>query len=291
MNLADIRRVAVLGAGTMGAGIAQVAAQSGYEVILYDVFEEAVQGATTRLAALLHRLAEKGKLTPGEADAAIARITPTTQMEALDDVQVVIEAAPERLDIKKNLFEQLDEHVPADAILASNTSTLSITQIATAVADPSRVAGMHFFNPAPLMPLVEVIAGAATSPTTMDTLVELATALGKRPVRAKDVPGFIVNRVARPFHLEALRLLEQGVADPSTIDRLVREGGGFRMGPFELQDLIGIDINFAASQSVYEGYFHAPRFRPSHRQRQQVESGNLGRKTGRGWYEYGKDEG
>lgn len=290
MNLADIRHVAVLGAGTMGAGIAQVAAQSGYEVILYDVFEEVTQGATERLSALLHRLAERGKLTQDEADATIARITPTTEIETMSAVQVVIEAAPERLDIKKNLFEQLDEHVPADAILASNTSTLSITQIASAIADPSRVAGMHFFNPTPLMPLVEVIAGAATSPATIDTLVEFALSLGKKPVRAKDVPGFIVNRVARPFHLEALRLLEQGVADPATLDRLIREGG-FKMGPFELQDLIGIEVNFAASQSIYEAYFHAPRFRPSPRQRQQVESGNLGRKTGRGWYEYGKDEG
>jgi 3-hydroxybutyryl-CoA dehydrogenase len=286
MNPAEIRRVGVLGAGTMGAGIAQVAAQSGYEVVLYDVFEEAVQGAALRLGGLLRRLAEKGKLTAEEAEAAIARITPTTELEAMEGVQVVVEAAPERLDIKKSLFTQVEEVVSSEAILASNTSTLSITEIATVLNDPSRVAGMHFFNPAPLLPLVEVIAGAATAPETVDTLVALAISFGKKPVRVKDVPGFIVNRVARPFHLEALRLLEQGVADVATIDRLMREGGGFRMGPFELQDLIGIDINYAASQSVYEAYFQAPRFRPSWRQRQQVESGMLGRKTGRGWYEY-----
>ncbi|MBA3534501.1 MAG: 3-hydroxyacyl-CoA dehydrogenase, partial [Ardenticatenales bacterium] len=207
-------------------------------------------------------------------------------LDPMSEAQVVIEAAPERLELKKHLFTELERLTPPEAILATNTSTLSVTQIAASTQTPARVAGMHFFNPAALMPLVEVIAGAATEPSVVDTLMALAQALGKTPVRVKDVPGFIVNRVARPFHLEGLRLLEHGVADPATIDRLMREGGGFKMGPFELQDLIGIDINFAASQSVYDSYDQVPRFRPSSLQRQQVESGRLGRKSGRGWYDY-----
>lgn len=286
MEPSTIRRVGVVGAGTMGAGIAQVAAQHGYEVVLYDVAEEIVARATDQLAALLRRLAEKGKLTSEAVEATIGRIAGTSTLAEMAAVQIVIEAAPERLDLKRKLFAELESLVAPDAILATNTSTLSVTQIAAATQHPPRVVGMHFFNPAALMPLVEVIAGAATEAGVVETTVALARALGKKPVRVKDSPGFIVNRVARPFHLEGLRLLEQGVADAATLDRLVREGGGFKMGPFELQDLIGIDINYAASQSVYEAYHHAPRFRPSALQRQQVESGRLGRKSGRGWYPY-----
>lgn len=286
MEQTTIRRVGVVGAGTMGAGIAQIAAQNGYEVVLYDVAEEIVARAIGQLGTLLRRLAEKGKLTSDEAEAAIGRITGTSNLAELSDAQIIIEAAPERLELKRKLFAELESLATPAAILATNTSTLSVTQIAAATQHPQRVVGMHFFNPAALMPLVEVIAGAATEEGIVESTVALARAFGKKPVRVKDSPGFIVNRVARPFHLEGLRLLEQGVADPATLDRLMREGGGFKMGPFELQDLIGIDINYAASQSVYEAYHHAPRFRPSALQRQQVESGRLGRKSGRGWYPY-----
>jgi 3-hydroxybutyryl-CoA dehydrogenase len=217
---------------------------------------------------------------------AVARLSTTTSLDELADADLVIEAAPERLDLKQRIFEELDRITPASAILATNTSTLSVTQIASTTATPERVVGIHFFNPPPLMPLIEVVEGAETAAEVMETAMEFARRLGKKPVRVKDVPGFIVNRVARPFHLEGLRLLEQGAAPVETIDHLFREAGGFRMGPFELQDLIGLDINYAASQSVYDAYHHAPRFRPSPLQRQKVESGHLGKKTGRGWYRY-----
>jgi len=241
--LDSITTIGVIGAGTMGSGIAQVAAQAGYTVRLYDIADDVLARAVARIRHFVERAAQKGRLAP-------------------------------------------DVIVAPEVILATNTSTLSVTQIAAATTTPHRVAGMHFFNPAPLMRLVEVVAGAQTTPETCDTLVALAERLGKTPVRAKDVPGFIVNRVARPFYLEALRLLESGVADHATLDRLIREGGGFKMGPFELMDLIGLDINFAASQSVYNAYFGEPRYRPSLLQQRMVESGRLGRKTGRGWYVY-----
>lgn len=281
-----IQTLGVVGAGTMGAGIAQVAASSGFEVILYDIGDEIVRGAIERIAGFVRRAVEKGRLTPEAAEAALNRLRPATDLGAMAAADAVIEAAPERLDLKRQVFEQLDVVCRPEAILATNTSTLSVTAIAAATTRPARVVGMHFFNPPVLMPLVEVVAGAQTSEATMATTVALAEAFGKVPVRTKDVPGFIVNRVARPFYLEGLRLLDEGVADHATIDRLIREGGNFRMGPFELMDLIGIDINYAASQSVYEAFFGEPRFRPHPLQRRQLESGNLGRKTGRGWYDY-----
>jgi 3-hydroxybutyryl-CoA dehydrogenase len=286
MELNDIHTIGVVGAGTMGAGIAQVAAQSGYGVVLYDITDEVVANAIGKLGATLQKLVEKGRMSAEERSALLERITPTSTLATMKAAQVVIEAAPERLDLKQKIFADLAAHTAPNAILATNTSTLSVTQIAAGVPNPERVVGMHFFNPAPILPLVEVISGVQTDSAVADTIFALAEKMGKQPVRAKDVPGFIVNRVARPFHLEGLRLLEQNVADAATIDRLLREGGGFKMGVFELQDLIGIDINYAASNSVYEAYHHAPRFRPSFRQRQQVESGNLGRKTGKGWYDY-----
>lgn len=286
MKFNDILTVGVIGAGTMGAGIAQVAAQSGYGVVLYDITDEVVEKAITKLGETLQKLVDKGRMSDEDRTALLERITPTSTLADMKATQVVIEAAPERLELKQKIFAELAAHTSPDTILATNTSTLSVTQIAAGTPHPNRVVGMHFFNPAPILPLVEVISGVQTDSAIANTIVALAEKMGKHPVRAKDVPGFIVNRVARPFHLEGLRLLEQNVADAATIDRLLREGGGFRMGVFELQDLIGIDINYAASNSVYEAYHHAPRFRPSFRQRQQVESGNLGRKTGKGWFEY-----
>ncbi|MGH2541944.1 MAG: 3-hydroxyacyl-CoA dehydrogenase family protein, partial [Ardenticatenaceae bacterium] len=208
MERSDIRRIGVVGAGTMGAGIAQVAAQGGYEVLLYDVADEIVARAQEQIAHFIRRLAGKGKIATEEAAAAIERITTTSTLDTLRDAQFVVEAAPERLELKKKIFAELEGIVAPGVILATNTSTLSVTLIGAATKSPERVVGMHFFNPAALMPLVEVIAGAATDPAVVNLTVEVARALGKKPVRVKDVPGFIVNRVARPFHLEGLRLLE-----------------------------------------------------------------------------------
>jgi 3-hydroxybutyryl-CoA dehydrogenase len=282
----DITTIGVVGAGTMGAGIAQVAAQAGYEVLLYDINTEVLQKALRSISRYIHRSAEKGRITEEQAEAAVDRISSTTTLQNFERCQFVIEAAPENLELKQDIAAQLMTITAEGVIVASNTSTLSITEIAAETTHPQQVIGMHFFNPAPLLPLVEVVAGAKTAPEVVAATVALAEKLGKTPVKVRDVPGFIVNRVARPFYLEALRLLEEGIADVKTIDKLVRDGGGFRMGPFELQDLIGIDINYTASVSVYEAYFHAARYRPSLAQQRKVQSGELGRKTGKGWYTY-----
>ncbi len=286
---AEVRTIGVIGSGVMGSGIAQVAAQSGYAVRLFDVDETLLEKAVGSIAGFLRRAAEKGKLTPEAAENALTRITTTLSLGECEPCDLVIEAAPESIGIKESLFRELSSIVRSDAILATNTSTLGVTQIAAAATYPERVVGMHFFNPAPLMKLVEVIAGADTSDEVIGTVIETARHMGKNPVRAKDTPGFIVNRVARPFYLEALRLLQDGIASPETIDLLVRKGGGFRMGPFELMDLIGIDVNYAASRSVYEQYFQEPRFRPSILQQRMVDSRHLGRKSGRGWYRYDEE--
>ncbi len=277
--------VGVVGAGTMGAGIAQVAAWSGHRVVLYDVAPDVVARGTAGIARLLRRGAEKGRHTAVEAEAAIARIAGTVDLADFGSCGIVIEAAPERLDLKRDLFARLEAVVHDEAILATNTSTLSVAAIAGGLARPERLCGLHFFNPAPLMPLVEVIRGPRTDPAVAATVAGLARMWGKSPVEVEDRPGFIVNRVARPFYGEALRLLGEGVADVATLDRLARDAG-FPMGPFELMDLIGIDVNYAAACSVYEGFFLDPRFRPHPIQRAMVESGRLGRKTGRGYYAY-----
>ncbi len=278
--------IGIVGAGVMGGGIAQVAAEAGLETILYDIDPTMLERAATSIASSVHRAVEKGKIAPEQAERAVARIKTARAMEDLTPCDTVIEAVPEKIDLKKRLFFDLERATRHDAILATNTSTLSVTHIASALTLPERAIGMHFFNPAQLMPLVEVIAGAMTSAATVEATLALARRMGKFPVRVKDTPGFIVNRVARPFYLEALRVLGEGVTDPATIDQLVREGGGFRMGPFELMDLIGIDTNYAASLSMYEQFFHEPRFRPCLLQQQMVDSGRLGRKTGKGWYDY-----
>jgi 3-hydroxybutyryl-CoA dehydrogenase len=274
----------------MGSGIAQVAALAGYRVLLYDITEEILSRALISISRSVHRAAEKGTITAGQAEATVARITTTTRLEDTAQGDFIIEAVPENLDLKRSIFAELDIFARPRVTLATNTNTFSITAIAAATDHPWRVVGMHFFNPAPQMPLVEVIVGAETDPVVVETTMALAARLGKKPVRANDMPGFIVNRITRPFFLEGLRLVEQGVADHATIDRLVRDGGGFRMGPFELMDLIGLDIDFAASQAVYDAFFHAPRFRPSLRQQRMVQSKRLGRKTGRGWYDYGEEQ-
>ncbi len=277
--------VAVIGAGTMGSGIAQVAAQAGHRVILFDTRREAVDKALAGLRRTLDKLVEKGKLTGEQANGIHGRITPASDLQDLAGSGLVIEAIIEDLGIKKKLFAELESLLGTDAVLATNTSSLSVTAIAAACSRPERVIGLHFFNPAPLLPLVEVVPGLATDDKLDARLMALMQAWGKTPVVCKDTPGFIVNRVARPFYGEAIRIYEEGIADMPTIDAAMK-GVGFKMGPFELMDLIGNDINFTVTRTVWEAFFYDPRYKPSFTQQRQVESGRLGRKSGRGYYSY-----
>jgi len=278
--------LAVVGAGTMGAGIAQVALARGLAVALYDAFPEAVERGAGRVRAGLERWVERGRLTAEQRDETLARLTTTVELADLAPAPFVIEAAPEDIDLKHTLFKGLEEVCAPGAILATNTSSLSVTKVAADLAHPERVAGMHFFNPAPVMALVEVVAGHLTGDDTVARVVVMAERLGKTPVRAKDTPGFIVNRVAHPFYGEPLRILAEGTG-VDTIDRIMRAGGNFKIGPFELMDLIGIDVNFAVTKSVYDAFFGEPRYRPHPIQARMVDAGALGRKTGRGFYTYG----
>ncbi len=281
------KTVGVIGSGTMGAGIAQVLALSGYKTILYDLNSDILKAAFQRIEKTIQKGIERQKL-PENALAILGENLKTTMV--LEDfrhaAELVIEAVPEEMSIKQKLFEQLDQICPPETFLASNTSSFSITALASITKRPQRFAGMHFFNPVPLMTLVEVIQGKQTDMEYCEQLCDLAKSLGKTPVKVKDTPGFIVNRVARAFYGEAIRLLGDGVADVATIDTIMREEGGFRMGPFELMDLIGIDINYAVTQSVYEAYFQEPRFKPHWIQQQMVAAGHLGRKSGQGFYHY-----
>lgn len=278
--------IGVVGAGTMGAGIAEVAALAGFAVVLNDVSHDALESGARRIKQDLNRAVEKDRISAVQATEAFGRITHTVELSAFQRCDCVIEAAVEDMTVKKELFARLAGIVAPDAILASNTSSFSITALAAAARHPERVVGMHFFNPPQIMKLVEVVKGAHSADATVQRTVLLAQRLGKTPVVCKDTPGFIVNRVARPFYGEALRLLGEGIATVEDIDRIVKLEGGFKMGPFELMDLIGIDVNYAVTKSVYEQFFHEPRFRPHPIQRQMVEAGLLGRKTGRGFYTY-----
>lgn len=278
--------VAVIGAGAMGAGIAQVAAQAGHPVRLYDNRTGAAAQAVDGIDRQLGRLVEKGKLDAAERQAIVARLQPVETLEALADARLVIEAIVENLEIKRALLQQLEALCSPTCILASNTSSLSITALAAGLAHPGRVIGLHFFNPAPLMALVEVVSGLASDPALADALYATARAWGKQPVHTRSTPGFIVNRVARPFYAESLRLLQEGAADCATLDALMREAGGFRMGAFELTDLIGHDVNYAVTCSVFEAYYGDFRFQPSLIQKELVDAGRLGRKSGRGFYDY-----
>ncbi|WP_429842919.1 3-hydroxyacyl-CoA dehydrogenase NAD-binding domain-containing protein [Brevibacillus sp. FIR094] len=284
----DVTKVGVIGSGTMGAGIAQVAAQSGYTVVIYDIREEVVARALSGIFSRLERLYEKGKLTREECQEIQARFRQTTTLADMHDCQVVIEAAPERLAIKKQIFQELDAHCAEDAILATNTSSFSITEIGSITKRADRVAGMHFFNPVPIMSLVEIVRGVQTDEKTISTLVQLALNLKKHPVLCEDTPGFIVNRVARPFYNEALRIKGDSIASVEQVDRIMKKAGRFKMGPFELQDLIGIDINFSTTESVHQGFFGEDRFRPHFFQQRMMQAGKLGRKAGGGYYDYEK---
>ena len=279
--------VGVVGAGTMGRGIAQVASAAGHQVILMDLDREVLEQAIAFLTKIQDRAVEKGRANRDEADALLARISTGSSLEALSGCGLVIEAIVEDSAVKGALFSGLESVLSSDATIASNTSSLSITALAAGLKHPDRFIGLHFFNPAPLLPLVEVVPALQSLEGLADEMLALMRQWGKQPALAKDTPGFIVNRVARPFYGEAIRILEEGVADVATIDWAMTELGGFRMGPFALMDLIGNDINYAVTESVWTASHYDARYKPSFAQKRNVDAGWLGRKSGRGWYAHG----
>jgi 3-hydroxybutyryl-CoA dehydrogenase len=281
--------VGVVGAGTMGAGIAQVAAQNGHQVVLVDTNQEMLNKAELGLGKVLARLVEKGTISADERINIQGNITYTTSITDLQHCGMVIEAIVENLGVKHKVFESIENVVAPTCILASNTSSLSIASIGSVLKHANRVIGIHFFNPAPLMPLVEIIPAVQTSTTTLDVAKALIDSWGKVSVVCKDTPGFIVNRVARPFYGEALRIYEEGIADFATIDWAMTSIGGFKMGPFTLMDYIGNDVNYTVTESVFEAFYYDPRFKPSFTQKRHKEAGFFGRKTGRGFYDYSEN--
>jgi len=285
MNITD-QIIGVVGSGAMGSGIAQVAASVGHKVQVYDNHPEALKKASENLNATLTKLLEKGKITAEKKDAILENICFTSAIEKLKNCSLIIEAIIEKLEIKKQLFSSLEFLVSKECILATNTSSLSVTSISSACKSPERVIGIHFFNPATLMPLVEIIPGIATDAAIVKHSKELIDTWGKTTVIAKDTPGFIVNRVARPFYSEALRIADEQIADYATIDWAMKEIGGFKMGPFELMDLIGHDVNYVVTETVWSQFYYDPRFKPSLTQKRLLEAGFLGRKSGRGFYDY-----
>lgn len=279
-------KIGILGAGTMGAGIAQVAAQSGHRVVLVDVNETALEKAKNSFQTIFSRLVEKGKMTSEQFIETSNKISYSSTFDAFSNCGIVIEAIVENINVKHSVFTQLESIVSEDCILASNTSSLSIASIGSVLKKANRVIGIHFFNPAPLMPLVEIIPAVQTSEETLSFSKALIDSWSKTTVITKDTPGFIVNRVARPFYGEALRIYEEGIADFATIDWAMTSIGGFKMGPFTLMDYIGNDVNYAVTESVFEAFYYDPRFKPSFTQKRHAEAGFLGRKSGRGYYNY-----
>ncbi|MCB2408372.1 3-hydroxyacyl-CoA dehydrogenase NAD-binding domain-containing protein [Hymenobacter lucidus] len=278
--------IGIIGSGAMGAGIAQVVATAGHTVRLLDQNRQALDRAGKSIQGSLDKLTEKGKLTTEKAAAIFSRLQLTEDIGAFNDCELVLEAIVEDLAVKQQLFREVEMLVPDTCILASNTSSLSIASIAAACQKPERFIGIHFFNPAPIMQLVEVIPAVQTREGLAEEVRDLVQSWGKLPVLTKDTPGFIVNRVARPFYGEAIRILEEGLADMATIDRAMTELGGFRMGPFTLMDFIGHDVNYRVTESVFTAFFYDPRFKPSFTQKRLFEAGYYGRKSGRGFYSY-----
>jgi 3-hydroxybutyryl-CoA dehydrogenase len=277
--------IGIIGAGTMGNGIAYVAASHGHDVVMYDVQLALAQRGLEAVRVTLQRHVEKKRIDQTEMQATLDRIQLTTDLDDMASAALVIEAVPEDLALKRDIFHSLDHICIPEVLLCSNTSSLSITALAGATERPGQVAGLHFFNPAPMMALVEVVRGDRTSEATIGYLIDLARRWGKTPIVTRDTPGFIVNRIARPFYGEALRLLDHQVADVETIDRVMK-AAGFKMGPFELLDLIGLDVNLAVTKSIYDAYFYEARFQPHPVQQRMVDAGLLGRKSQRGFYEY-----
>jgi 3-hydroxybutyryl-CoA dehydrogenase len=283
-----VTRVGILGAGTMGRGIAQVAALGGFETRLYDAFPTAAEEAAVKLGEALAKGAARGRWSEAEAEAAADRVDPAPEIGALAGCELLIEAAPEDVRLKRELFTAVAAVCGPETVFASNTSSLRISEIAAGVPHPERLVGMHFFNPPALMKLVEVVAAERSSESALATTTEVAERMRRTPIRARDTPGFVANRLARPFSLESLRMLGDGVADVATIDRTARLGGGFRMGPFELLDLIGLDVNLTIARSFFAQGGEPERWRPSPIQERLVEEGKLGRKSGEGYYAYGE---
>lgn len=284
-----IMNIGIIGSGTMGIGIAQVAATSGCEVFLYDANSAQTEKSLFNLKKILDRLVEKQKISSAKSEDIFNKIKPCTELKDFKECDLIIEAIIENKEIKTKVFQQLEEIVSEKCIISSNTSSISITSLSSELKNPERFIGIHFFNPAPLMPLVEVIPGLLTEKNLAEEIVTLMESWGKIPVIAKDVPGFIVNRIARPFYGEALRIAEENIATPEQIDDAMRTLGNFKMGPFELMDLIGIDVNFSVTKTVYADYFFDPKYKPSLLQQRMSEAKLHGRKTGKGFYDYSEN--
>ena len=281
-----MKKVGIIGSGTMGIGIAQVAATAHCEVFLYDANFSQTEKSLKNLKTTLNKLAEKGKISTEKSLEIFNQIKPCQEIKELKDCDLVIEAIIENKEIKQKVFAELETYVSEKCVLGSNTSSISITSLQSELKNPERFIGIHFFNPAPLMPLVEVIPGKLTENNLAQEIVDLMKTWGKSPIIAKDVPGFIVNRIARPFYGEALRFVEENLATPEQVDDAMKSLGNFKMGPFELMDLIGIDVNFSVTKTVYQDYFFDPKYKPSLLQQRMSEAKLLGRKTGKGFYDY-----
>ena len=281
-----MKKVGIIGSGTMGIGIAQVAATAHCEVFLYDANFSQTEKSLKNLKTTLNKLAEKGKISTEKSLEIFNQIKPCQEIKELKDCDLVIEAIIENKEIKQKVFAELETYVSEKCVLGSNTSSISITSLQAELKNPERFIGIHFFNPAPLMPLVEVIPGLLTENNLAQEIVDFMKSWGKSPIIAKDVPGFIVNRIARPFYGEALRIVEENLATPEQVDDAMKSLGNFKMGPFELMDLIGIDVNFSVTKTVYQDYFFDPKYKPSLLQQRMNEAKLLGRKTGKGFYDY-----